>query len=87
MKHAGQVALAELEPLLGELRALPGLVERKPGIFYRKSQAFLHFHEDQSALFADAKLGGSSFERFCVSSLPERQRFASAVRKALGVSG
>lgn len=83
MKHASAKTLEQLDQLLTELRQMPGLVEREPGIFYRRSQAFLHFHEDVSGLFADAKLNGSTFERFCVSAPRQRRQFASAVREAL----
>ena len=83
--HARAVALEQLAELLAELRQLPGVIERKPGIFYRGSQAFLHFHEDPTGLFADARLDGRSFERFGISSREEARRFTTAVRKALGV--
>ena len=83
MKHASAAALRQLESLIGELRQLPGLSERKSGIFYRGSKAFLHFHEDASGLFADAKLDGSVFERFTVSTAEGKRRLARAVRAAL----
>ena len=57
MKHAGSQSLALLAELLGAIRQRNGLVEKKPGIFYRKSQAFLHFHEDQQGLFIDIRDG------------------------------
>jgi hypothetical protein len=72
MKHASASALNSLDKLLANLRRLPGLVERKPGIFYVKSQAYLHFHEDPSGLFADVKLAGREFERFRVSTKREQ---------------
>lgn len=72
MKHAGALALAELQDLLAGLRLLPALVEKKPGIFYRKSRAFLHFHEDPTGLYADLRLGGEDFERFPVNTQEER---------------
>lgn len=73
MKHAGQDALDQLEPLLAELRAHPGMVEKKRGVFYRKSKAFLHFHEDPKGLFADIRTAdGGDFERFDVSGAEGR---------------
>lgn len=63
MKHAGADALKRLSPLLARLRELPGLNERKPGIFYQGSRAFLHFHEEDDALFADVRLDGAEFTR------------------------
>jgi hypothetical protein len=75
MKHAGDVALDAIEPLLREVRLLPGLIEKKRGIFYRKSQAFLHFHEDAAGIFADIKLAGD--EDYT------RQVFLAAAMKAV----
>ncbi len=40
-----------------------GCKEKKLGVFYRKSRAFLHFHEDDGALFADVRVSGTEFER------------------------
>lgn len=57
MKHAGESALRDLAPLLEALRRRPGLQERKSGIFYAKGRARLHFHEDETGLFADLKTG------------------------------
>jgi hypothetical protein len=57
MRHAGEAALDELEPILVELRKLPGLRERKRGAFYIGSIGFLHFHEDPAGFFADLKEG------------------------------
>jgi len=55
MKHAGEDAIATLEPLLELIRRVPGLKEKKRGIFYHRSSAFLHFHEDPAGLFADLR--------------------------------
>jgi hypothetical protein len=57
MKHAGEVTLAQLEPLLNQVRQFQGLIEKKRGTFYKKSAAFLHFHEDVTGNFADLKIG------------------------------
>ncbi|CAN5903905.1 hypothetical protein BH11PSE1_BH11PSE1_33500 [soil metagenome] len=68
MKHAGEVALDQLETLLVRVRALPGLTEKKRGVFYRKSRAFLHFHEDPKGLFGDVRAAdGKDFDRFDVT--------------------
>lgn len=85
MKHAGAAALAELNSLLDEIRRLPGLQERKPGTFYRRGQAFLHFHEDPAGLFADAKLGGTTFERLSVQTADQRQELLHRLRQAMNV--
>ena len=68
MKHAGIETLEQLEPLLVRLRAIEGLVERKPGIFYLRSRAFLHFHEDPTGIYADARLDGVDFQRFALAA-------------------
>jgi hypothetical protein len=79
MKHAGQDAVEQLEPLLQILRSVPSLVEKKPGVFYRKSKAFLHFHEDPSGLYADLRVG-ENFERYRVQTAKERAKFLAVVR-------
>ena len=68
MKHAGEIALDQLEPLLARVRALPGLTEKKRGVFYRKSRAFLHFHADPEGLFGDVRAADDrDFDRFDVT--------------------
>ena len=68
MKHAGDVALDQLEPLLARVRALPGLTEKNRGVFYRKARAFLHFHEDPKGLFGDVRAADDKdFDRFDVT--------------------
>ncbi|PSB34433.1 hypothetical protein [Stenomitos frigidus] len=71
MKHAGDRALDTLTDLLTTIRVVGGLKEKKRGIFYRKAQAFLHFHEDPTGLFADVRQG-SDWER-CPVNTPEEQ--------------
>ncbi|WP_312164062.1 hypothetical protein [Phenylobacterium sp.] len=84
MKHAGEHALDQLEPLLGELRALPGMVEKKRGVFYRRSKAFLHFHEDPKGLFADLRdAAGGDFDRFDVTGEPGRAALVATTRARL----
>ncbi len=81
MKHAGQGALDQLEPLLEDLRSVSGLVEKRRGIFYRRSKAFLHFHEDPSGLYADVRVG-EDFERYRVESVQERSALLAVVQSA-----
>ena len=83
MKHATSGALDELEDLLDDLRGVDGLTEKSRGAFYRGSRAFLHFHEDPSGLYADARLDGVEFERMRVSTQAERKRLLSRVRRTL----
>lgn len=69
MKHASEIALDQLEPLLARVRALPGLTEKKRGVFYRKSRAFLHFHEAPKGLFGDVRAADDrDFDRFDVTA-------------------
>ena len=84
MKHAGEAALDDLEPLLQELRKLPRLKEKKRGTFYAGSKAFLHFHEDPAGPFADLKpsLAGD-YERFRVRTAKERARLLALAKRAL----
>ena len=58
MQHAGADALVRLGGLLASLRARTALREKRPGIFYVKGRAFLHFHADRAALFADLRQDG-----------------------------
>lgn len=67
MRHARQVDLERIGPLLDQIRLRPGLNEKKRGIFYRASRAFLHFHEDHSALFADLRQPDGDFARIEVT--------------------
>lgn len=83
MKHAGQNALDQLEPLLTQVRTLSGLKEKKRGIFYRKSKAFLHFHEDPVGLFADVRLT-DEFERHEVTGAKQQKAFFEFLEKSLG---
>ena len=84
MRHARAEGLAAIEPVLAEIRRSEDLTERSPGTFYRKSQAFLHFHEDPSGLYADVRLAPKEgFTRMRVSTKTEQRAFLTAVRKAL----
>lgn len=81
MKHAGDDALNELEPLLLKLRDIEGLKEKKRGTFYFKSSAFLHFHEDPEGLFADIKISGK-WKRFAVNSKRDQTTMVKAAKAA-----
>jgi hypothetical protein len=80
MKHATGATLAQIESLLLQLRQFEPLREKKFGIFYRGAVAFLHFHEDDSSIFADLKTG-IQFSRFSVTSQAEQERLLAQVRK------
>lgn len=83
MKHAGTAALDRLEPLLEQLRNQPSLREKSRGVFYRAGRAFLHFHEDGAALYADLRIG-ADFERFPVTRTADLAAFRAALAGALG---
>ena len=85
MKHATDVALDALEPLLRELRRFDALTERKRGVFYRGSSAFIHFHEDSAGFFADAKVS-PDWVRFDVTTAAQRRAFVREVRACLRVN-
>jgi hypothetical protein len=87
MKHAGQAALATIEPLLSALRALEGIIEKRPGVFYRKSAAFLHFHEDPAGMFADVRIA-DEWQRLPVNTLSERRQLVRLAKESpAGKSG
>jgi hypothetical protein len=72
MRHANSDDLDRLETLLVQLRRLPELKERRRGNFTRRSRAFLHFHAEDDALFADVRIN-ESFDRYEVTT-PQQQR-------------
>lgn len=74
MKHADDRSLDRLTELLTAIRTVTGLTEKKRGIFYRKAQAYLHFHEDPTGLFADLRQG-ADWERFPVNTPHEQAQF------------
>lgn len=82
MKHASQDALDALEDLLVKIRQQQGLNEKKRGIFYRKSNAFLHFHEDQDQRFADLRIG-ADWVRFPVNTHAEKDALVEQVKSVL----
>ena len=84
MRHARTEALDRLESLLARLRGFDALTERSRGVFYLRSRAFLHFHEDASGLFADARTGESGeFERFKVDEPAGAEALIASVSAAL----
>lgn len=83
MRHAGEVALDRLEPLLDAIRhACPELRERKRGAFYRGGVGWLHFHEDPAGMFADLKLDGD-WIRFAVNSQRDRTALLRRLKSSL----
>jgi hypothetical protein len=83
MKHAGDQALDQLDPLLARLRVLPGIIEKKRGVFYRRSKAFLHFHEDPKGLFGDLRDQDGDFDRFDVTHENGREALFTAASQRL----
>jgi hypothetical protein len=83
MKHATAATIESLSPMLTSIRALGVLKERKPGVFYRRSRAFLHFHEDGNAIYADARLDGDDFTRLPCSTRKDHVALVKAIRQSL----
>ena len=82
MKHADDATLDIIEPVLARLRELDGVREKKRGIFYRRSQAFVHFHDDSTGIFADVR-SGTGWLRCRVSTRAEHRRFLELIRTLL----
>jgi phage terminase large subunit-like protein len=85
MRHATPEDLKPLAALLAQLRTLPGLTEKKPGTFYKKSAAFLHFHEDAGALYADIKQDGT-FVRHVLDSAAAQAKLLTLARRLLNAN-
>jgi len=83
LRHATELTLDALEPLLIDLRELGGLTERRRGVFYRGSRAFLHFHEDRTGLFADVRLD-VAWSRLEVTSKSQQRALLRQIRRAVG---
>jgi len=86
MKHATTESLDRIDPVLVRIRSFETLKEKVRGVFYFKSRAFLHFHEDDGNMYADVRLGGSDFERFCIDSSAGQNRLLTAIRSQLSVA-
>jgi hypothetical protein len=82
MKHASDVALDTIEPMLNELRRVEGIRERKRGLFHRRSSAFIHFHEDPAGIFADVRRDGK-WLRLPVNTSSECRRLVRLVGEIL----
>lgn len=82
MKHADDTTLDAIEPVLLRLRRLDGILEKKRGVFYRRSQAFLHFHNDPTGIFADVR-SGTGWLRYRVSTRAEQHEFLQLIETLL----
>ena len=80
MRHAREAALERLQSVIAALRDVPGLVERKYGVFYRHGRAFIHFHEDADALYADMRRD-TEFDRHEVTTQAQRRAFLAEVAR------
>jgi hypothetical protein len=79
--RANEEALKKLLPVLRQLREIKGVQETKPGIFYARRDAFVHFHEEGEALFADLKKpGGSGFDRYPLATPAEQRKLVDDAR-------
>ena len=68
-------ALKPLALVLRQLREIKGVKEKSAGVFYGRNDAFIHFHVDDGALFADLKKpGGSGFDRYPLATPTEQRK-------------
>ncbi len=75
MARADAEALKPLALLLRQLREIKGVKEKSAGIFYGRNDAFIHFHVEDGALFADLKKpGGSGFDRYPLATPAEQRK-------------
>jgi hypothetical protein len=87
VKHAGEVELDRLEPLLVQIRELDALRERRRGTFGSRIGVSIHFHTDGDgdSLYADLRSDGVT-TRLPVDTASQRQealgRLTSAVDSA-----
>ena len=82
MAHAGPEALARIQELIRQVRGIPQVREKQPGIFYLQGQAFVHFHDEGGALFADLKkASGTGFDRFPVDASPVQRKFIDEAKR------
>ena len=81
MARAEADALQKLLPLLRQLREIKGVQEIRPGVFHARREAFIHFHDDNGALFADLKkAGGSGFDRYPLETAPQQRKLVDEAR-------
>jgi hypothetical protein len=83
MKHATPESLDRIDELLEKIRSFDRLKEKTRGVFYLKSQAFLHFHEDDGTMYADVRLKGPDFDRFRLKAAADQRRLVSIIRQHL----
>ena len=80
MRHARPMDLDRIEPLLGRLRGFDALAEKSRGVFYLRSRAFIHFHEDHGAMYADVRRAADGdFERLRVDTADGAAELISAL--------
>ena len=85
MARADANDLQTLLPLLRQLRTLSGLRENQPGIFYLRGAAFVHFHRDGDALFADLKKPtGTGFDRYPVGTPVQQRKLVDDAKRRVG---
>jgi hypothetical protein len=81
MARADSEALKTLLPILRQLREIKGVKEMQPGVFHARREAFVHFHDDGGALFADLKKpGGAGFDRFALATPAEQRKLVDEAK-------
>ena len=82
MARADAESLKPLALLLRQLREIKGVKEKSAGIFYGRNEAFIHFHVQEGALFADLKKpGGSGFDRYPVDTPAGQRKFIDDAKR------
>jgi hypothetical protein len=82
MRHARPADLDRVEGLLERLRALPDVREKSRGVFYRRSNAFVHFHEEDGDVFADLR-AAPGWYRYRVTTAAGQRALAADARRVL----
>lgn len=83
MKHASAATLDRIDGLLGAIRVLGELKEKSRGVFYLKSQAFLHFQEEDGVIYADVRIAGPDFDRVCIKTAADERSLLAKIRRRL----
>ena len=81
MARAEAEALQMLLPILRQLREIKGVQEIRPGIFHVRRDAFIHFHDEAGALYAELKKpGGAGFDRYPLETAAQQRKLVDDAR-------
>ena len=81
MARAEAEALQKLLPVMRQLREIKGVQEIRPGIFHVRRDAFIHFHDEAGALYAELKKpGGAGFDRYPLETAAQQRKLVDDAR-------